>query len=376
MDPAGLISRGRAGLTACLALVAFLFLVPPSPAQSHDPPGPALLTALWTPEQLVGTAAERKMGPRTVPDDSPPLRQAPTQVLPALPRPSPGAVRRVDLPPGSPSLVALTFDLCELATRRSGYDGAVVDLLRAAGAKATFFASGKWMRTHAERTLQLMADPLFELGNHAWTHGNMGVMTGTKARDQVVWTQAQYEILREELARRATAKGQSANLAADMARIPESLRLFRLPYGRCSPESLDLLAAQGLAVVQWDVIGAEGASDSEAATKEALAHLKPGSILVMHANGVPAHTAELLGHLLPAMKARGLVLVTVSELLAQGRPRAEAQCYFLHPGDNLSMDKIYGDGTRRRIQTSAPALAPAPAPARVGDPALRPPARP
>ena len=56
-----------------------------------------------------------------------------------------GSIRGVTLPPGE-KLIALTFDLCEENGYVSGYDGRVVDLLRAQGIKATFFAGGKGWR--------------------------------------------------------------------------------------------------------------------------------------------------------------------------------------------------------------------------------------
>ena len=80
----------------------------------------------------------------------------------AWPTPLRGSIRSVELPPGE-KLIALTFDLCEENGYVSGYDGRVVDLLRAQGIKATFFAGGKWMETHPERAQQLIADPLFEI---------------------------------------------------------------------------------------------------------------------------------------------------------------------------------------------------------------------
>jgi peptidoglycan/xylan/chitin deacetylase (PgdA/CDA1 family) len=96
------------------------------------------------------------------------------------------SIRRVQ-PRDGQRLVALTFDLCERADQISGYDGAIVDVLRQERVPATFFAGGKWMRTHPERTMQLMADPLFEVGSHAWTHGNLRVLEGEKPETQIAW---------------------------------------------------------------------------------------------------------------------------------------------------------------------------------------------
>ena len=91
-----------------------------------------------------------------------------------------GAIRRVALPPGQ-KLIALTFDLCEQPGEIAGYDGEIVDYLRAQGVKATFFAGGKWMRSHADRAAQLMSDPLFEVGNHSEAHRNLRLLSGERA---------------------------------------------------------------------------------------------------------------------------------------------------------------------------------------------------
>src|SRR5262249_29725469 len=67
-----------------------------------------------------------------------------------------GVVRRVDLPAGAEKMIALTFDLCEQPDEVAGYQGDIVDLLRAEKARATFFAGGKWLLTHKLRAEQLM----------------------------------------------------------------------------------------------------------------------------------------------------------------------------------------------------------------------------
>ena len=46
--------------------------------------------------------------------------------------------------------------------------------------------------------MQLVAEPLFEVGNHAWTHGNFGSARSERMREQIAWTQAQYELVRED----------------------------------------------------------------------------------------------------------------------------------------------------------------------------------
>ncbi|MEZ5838981.1 MAG: hypothetical protein R3D02_00590 [Hyphomicrobiales bacterium] len=70
-----------------------------------------------------------------------------------------------------------------------------------------------------------------------------------------------------------------------------------------------------------------------------LAAVRPGSIVVAHANGRGVHTAEALPRLIEGLRARGYRLVTVSELLAAGAPVVADTCYELKPGDNLRYDK-------------------------------------
>ena len=99
--------------------------------------------------------------------------------LPAIPQQLRGSIRHVKLPAGR-KLVALTFDLCESSHEIAGYEGRIVEYLRKHKIKATFFAGGHWLMTHKKRAMQLASDPLFEIGNHSWTHANMRHASPTK----------------------------------------------------------------------------------------------------------------------------------------------------------------------------------------------------
>src|SRR5512132_3841243 len=256
-----------------------------------------MLERLWTPEQLRGTAADGKMARLRPPDHTPPDPLPPDGFRPAeaaAPEVSTAAksIRRVQ-PRGGERLVALTFDLCERADQISAYDGAIVDFLRRERVPATFFAGGKWMRTHPERAMQLIADPLFEMGNHGWTHENLRVLTGGKAEDQIVWTQQEYAQLRQSLAERATKAGVAAE---EMSRIRAAPTVFRFPYGTCSPQSLEMTGRLGLAAIQWDVISgdANAGATSERVVRTVLAGVRPGSIVACQ-RPRPRHRPRLAG---------------------------------------------------------------------------------
>ncbi len=310
---------------------------------------PANIEDAYTFEHLwQGTPADQR---RALPNNiAPPERRLPHMQLPPLPPQEEGTIRRVMLPEGTRA-VALTFDLCELATTTTGYDADAINFLRREHIPATLFMGGKWMRTHAERAKQLMADPLFEIGNHAWSHGNFGIMDPQNMRDQVLWTQAEYEILRGELLRGAAEKGASL---PDIAAVPN---LFRLPYGRCTDQALALLAHLGLQVIQWDVVAETIADNSRPELAADVARrVRPGSILLFHANRVPKGTAALLSGVVRELRGRGYHFVTAGKLLAMGQPWRTRDGYFNKPGDNKALDTRFGvDGTGRRASTKGKA---------------------
>jgi peptidoglycan/xylan/chitin deacetylase (PgdA/CDA1 family) len=309
-------------------------------AAPAGPKPPAGLLSLWTAQELAGRPGDERITPLRKARLGPPASPAPSAKLPELPQGSLASIRSVRLPPGR-KWVALTFDLCERADEVTGYDRGIVNTLRARGAKATFFAGGKWLESHPEKALQLMADPLFELGNHAWTHGNLRVLKGQELEDQIVWTQAEHERLWQQLRQRAARRG----LSADLVRLPPLPRVFRFPYGTCSEEALRTVNRFGLAAVQWDVVS--GDPGGIAPTRRIVEAVRPGSIVVLHANGRGKGTARALPGLLDALARKGFQFVTVSELLAAGTPETVGECYELKPGDNARYDALFGAGTER-----------------------------
>jgi len=315
----------------------------PLPVNPASAGSAAVLQACWAPGALAGRPEEKRIRRLETPDLRPPESQTPRAAPSPMPASWRGSIRSVQLEEGR-KLVALTFDLCERSGEVTGYDGEIVDYLREQGAAATFFAGGKWLRSHAERAMQLLADPLFEVGNHAWTHGNLRVLKGERMRRQIVWTQAQYEILRDELARRAAEAGLEPGA---MAGIPVVPAVFRFPYGTCSPESLAALADMDLAAVQWDVVSADPvkAQSAAAIARVIKRTVRPGSIIICHANGRGHHTAEALPLFVPWLRQQGYELVTVSALLHAGAPETVDSCYENRPGDNTHYDRIFGEGT-------------------------------
>ncbi len=287
----------------------------------------------FAPADLAAKPGEERpqRGDRRFDAPEPARNLAPFAPLPAGFR---GAIRRVDLPPGSRKLVALTLDLCEQPGEVSGYDGRVFDLLRGERVKATLFIGGKWMRSHEGRFSQLLADPLFEVANHASGHRNLRLLSGRALADEIDGPQRAYEAVRERLA------GDQC-LAPQVARTPPRIGLFRFPYGACNDASLTAVNDRGLMAIQWDVSTGDPwpGQSADAIAQSMIRGVRPGSIVIAHANGRGFNTAAGLPAAIAALKAKGYEFVTVSELLAAGKPVITPTCYNVKPGDTDRYDR-------------------------------------
>ena len=305
-----------------------------------------VLKCCWSEEDLQGRPEDKIIVRTTDLVSRSPKITAPLSALcPDKPAP-PNSIRRV-IPAGNKKVVALTFDLCEQADEITGYDYEIVNYLRSHKVRATFFAYGKWMQSHPEKTMQFMADPLFEVGNHTWTHANLRVMGGKKMLDQILLPQAQYRELRKKLA--SWPCGLRAGMG-EIAKIPPIPAVFRFPYGTCSDEALETLARLHLPAIQWDVVTKDSrkSQSAEAIANVVLENAQPGSIIICHANGRGYHTARALPLFVPELRNRGYTFVTVSYLLTLGPVFSTSECYELTPGDNRKYDEMFGEGTMRR----------------------------
>jgi peptidoglycan/xylan/chitin deacetylase (PgdA/CDA1 family) len=299
---------------------------------------PQTLLELWTDEQLEPHTDDRRITRSGSTVANPPEDSQLPELLPELDNSLLHSVRRVKITDGR-KLLALTFDLCEKANEVTGFDSDVVSVLRSQHIAASFFAGGKWLRTHENKALQLMATPFFEIGNHAWTHANLRVLTGQKMLDQIIFTQTEYQRIWNILKSRA----QTPELQQQMQQIPSQPQLMRFPYGVCSQESLNAVNELGLIAVQWDVVSGDpdrGLSVKDMVSKVS-ASVHPGSIVVFHANGRGWKTAKALPEIISNLKQKGFEFVTVSQLLQHGEPETTHECYELRPGDNHRYDALF-----------------------------------
>lgn len=197
-------------------------------------------------------------------------------------------------PPACPG-VALTFDLCPVK-KGSGYDQALVDYLVERQIPATFFMSGKWMAKHEGEVDYLLGIGFFEIGTHGEAHAHLPLHNADEQRTEIL---GPIKALREHYAHEAT--------------------LFRPPYGEYNDATVDVVKTLGLRFIQWNI--ESGDPDPSLSTEHILARVakrvKPGSIIVFHANGKGKQTRQVIERLtIEVLPHKGLKPMTVGDLLS------------------------------------------------------------
>ncbi len=196
--------------------------------------------------------------------------------------------------------VAITFD----DGPTPEYTPAVLDTLRAAGARATFFVLGRNVRAHPDLARRIVADG-HELASHGDDHSLL-MFAGPSA-----------------IAHQFRAADESITEAVGAS----TARLFRAPHGYRGPFLAPVARRLGYRMVGWTGAIFDTARPGVDAIVGRCEHvLSPGAILLLHdgdgsgQGGDRSQTVAALPRVLEAARERGLEPVTVSELAGDLRP--------------------------------------------------------
>jgi peptidoglycan/xylan/chitin deacetylase (PgdA/CDA1 family) len=228
--------------------------------------------------------------------------------------------------------VALTFDAC--TTRGPDpYDPRITEVLERLRVPATIFVGGGWAQREPAALLELARNPLFEIGNHTFTHPHLTRLSDSQIRDELLRTQAE--------------------ITALTGRTPT---LFRPPYGEYDADIVHVAAECGLRTVEYDL--PSGDPDAHVTRQSlvscVLREARPGSIVVMHINHPGFPTAEALPEIVDGLRARGFELVTVGALLHSRRPSGGPPAVRLAAARRQSS----GEAGQRRFGFQRPSAAP------------------
>jgi peptidoglycan/xylan/chitin deacetylase (PgdA/CDA1 family) len=193
--------------------------------------------------------------------------------------------------------VALTFD-----DGPGPYTRQLLDLLGRNNARATFFLLGVYVARRpwlARRELRYGT-----AGTHSWDHPKLTELSP----DQLQFQLREPKMVLQRVLRR-------------------EVRLFRPPFGAHN-EAIDAgVQALNMLQVLWNVDSGD-ASEASTPSADVIAQqlkdrIRPGAIVLMHENIMGAPSITALETVLPALRARGLIPVTVPELLVLDPPTDE-----------------------------------------------------
>lgn len=186
--------------------------------------------------------------------------------------------------------IALTFD----DGPHPVHTGPLLDALSELRAPATFFLVGRDVEANPALVERMVRDG-HELGNHTFRHRYLPL-----ARSRSV---------EQELRATDRAISRAAGVVPTVARPP---------WGGRSPRNVRVFQRLRKRLVLWDVNSFDWkGKPARQVVERVLERARPGSIILMHeARDGGETTVEAVRMLVPALRARGFELVTVSRAIA------------------------------------------------------------
>lgn len=207
--------------------------------------------------------------------------------------------------------VALTFDadmtpamkiMLDRGIVKSWYNKDIIKTLNKEQAKATIFFTGLWVETYPKEAQELATNPLFEIGNHSYSHP--------------AFTKNCYKLPFIDDDKDGAEITQAQEAIKKVTNITP--KYFRFPGGCYDQNDLKVSSQLGLKVIYWDIAAGDGFNkDVNSIIQTVESRVQNGSIIVFHLQGssFAPETNEALVKIIPYLKKRGYQLVTISELL-------------------------------------------------------------
>ncbi len=253
--------------------------LPPPPTATVVPPTPV-------PAKPIATAVPKPTASPAPPAPRPTNTLVPKRMAP----PAEGQSARVLAEGNAASgCAALTFDMGEKAP---GGTPAVLDALKQNGTHATFLLTGQWAEANPELVKRMVAEG-HELGNHSYDHPDFTQIGEAEMLRQIDRTEASVQRI-----------------------VGASLRpYFRPPFGAYNDRVRSVVARRGYHILYWSLDSADWRNEMTAddVVNRVVGKTAAGDLVVFH--GYAEKTAKAIPSVLARLKAKGLCLRTVSEVL-------------------------------------------------------------
>ncbi|TVU66306.1 polysaccharide deacetylase family protein [Paenarthrobacter nitroguajacolicus] len=199
--------------------------------------------------------------------------------------------------------VALTFDACG-GPGGTGCDHRLLQTLRKLSVPATLFINSRWIQANPSLSVELAADPLFELANHGTAHlplsvsgksayGIAGTANAAAAYDELMGNQA---------------------IMQQLTGTPP--RFFRPGTAFYDDVAVEMTRRLGMLPVNFSVNGDGGATYPAATVATEVGRAGAGDIVISHFNRPASGTAEGYALALPRLLDLGVPFGRLGDILA------------------------------------------------------------
>ena len=225
--------------------------------------------------------------------------------------------------------IAMTFDDGPSEKLTPG----LLDLLAAHHIHATFFVIGQNVERYPEIVLRAVREG-HEIGNHSWSHPAFGKMSDAAVRREIQKTDD-----------------------AIRAAIGYSPVLLRPPYGSIKAGQKQWIHSEfGYRIILWDVDPLDWKRPGPSVVEHRIvSETRPGSIILSH--DIHPGTIKAMPETFDQLQAKGFKFVTVSELIAMGKPMAPKE-----PGSEGPVATASPSPTGFAFPTPSPSSSPLPSP--------------
>ncbi|WP_318506221.1 polysaccharide deacetylase family sporulation protein PdaB [Bacillus sp. T3] len=171
----------------------------------------------------------------------------------------------------------------------------ILDILKKENVKsATFFLSGSWAERHPDLVERIVKDG-FEIGILGYSYQDYSELEEAKIKKDL--------LLAQEVFKKLNVKG---------------IELARAPTGQFDQRSLKIATQYGYSFVHWSIDSKDWTNPGVEQITKNVAKAKKGDIILLHASDSAKQTAKAIPNILAELKKKGLKLVSVSEMIANG----------------------------------------------------------
>ncbi|NRD77573.1 polysaccharide deacetylase family sporulation protein PdaB [Bacillus sp. BRMEA1] len=175
----------------------------------------------------------------------------------------------------------------------------IIDTLKKENVKsATFFLSGSWAERHPDIVSSIIKDG-YEIGSLGYNYEDYTELDDARIAKDI--TKAQ------EVFKKLNVK---------------EVKLLRAPTGHFDVRTLKIAKRYGYTVVHWSLDSKDWQNPGIRAIVSNVNKTQKGDIVLLHASDSAKQTAKALPLIMQDLHHKGLKLVTVSEMIANGEARS------------------------------------------------------